>query len=96
MFIGILILINFCIIGTFQAFAHQETLEVSYDGCVVADDENAVNDDGIDEMWYKLNIPLYDWHYDHNESTIAYHFEEIPENSIMLDNPCRCRPEAAP
>ena len=54
MFIGILILINFCIIGTFQAFAHQETLEVSYDGCVVADDENVVNDDGIDEMWYKL------------------------------------------
>ena len=49
---------NFCALGALRAFAHQETLDVSYDGCVFVDDddENVEDDDGIDEMWYRLNI----------------------------------------
>ena len=40
---------NFCALGALRAFAHQETLDVSYDGCVFADDddENVEDDESI-------------------------------------------------
>ncbi len=70
---SVIMLANFCI---FQAFAHQVTLEVSYDNCIVDD-----NNDGIDERWYRLNISSHGWHYGEDKSTITYRFEEIPDNS---------------
>ena len=49
-------------------------LEVGYDQCIA--DENG---DGVNETWYILNNLTSCTHYDHNNTTIKYYFEDCSD-----------------
>ena len=77
----IILVANCSTFGTIHAFAHEEELDVSYDNCF-----DVANEEDPNEKWYIISIPDAGWHYDHNESTITYRFEDIPESSPIWDD----------
>ena len=72
---------NVLAIGTLPSFAHSTMLEVTYDNCYPS--ENA---DGRYEMWYVLNDSSYSYHFNHEEHTIKYYFEDKPGGSESWSN----------
>ena len=65
---ALLMVLNFSIVGSISAFAHETMLEVSYDDCIPAN-----GSDGIDEMWYVLTHGTC-YHFPHNVDTVTYRF----------------------
>ena len=64
-------ILNFSIIGSIPISAHDAILDVTYDDCVI--DEN--NSDGINEIWYILDTDTFRRHISHEVETITYRFE---------------------
>ena len=69
LFVALVIIVNFPILSSFSAFAHQTMLDVDYDKCTASE-----RSDGIDEMWYVLEKNGVCRHISHEVDTIRYRF----------------------
>ena len=71
-------IVNFLMLSTIQIFAHDTVLDVEYDDCVYAE-----NNDGINEIWYFLDRnDVVCFHISDEETTIKYYFEESSPNGV--------------
>ncbi len=68
---ALILILNFSMFGAMQASAHSAMLDIAYDDC-----EAEWFDDGINEMWYALDLNEECQHLSHEEYTIKYYFKE--------------------
>ena len=76
----LVLILNYSIFFTFQAFAHEASLGVIYDDCFDCDG-------AIDEKWYVIVYPgIKCYHISHKVQTIKYYFADNPESGYGWDD----------